>query len=313
MLNFVAPASEQQNCAEPLSSICSLISIDPLLILSFHAAERLPHSGNMTKDVQLVSRIAKILGALSEREAASLMEISLAAELPLSTTSRLLDSLEREAFVERDYASKRYCFGSRLLSFVAGSRPRQDLASVLHSIIETLAAETGEDTAIAELRGGHAVVIDRVEGCHALRIIDVINKPEPLYCGAFRKVLLAFQTQEWIDAYLRTTPLVPFTRDTIRTKAELRRELANIREKGFATSFGERLADAAGVAAPIFDQTGHIRAALQLAGPRTRINAKSARRFTEAVKEAGEAATRLLSGRRWNGRSSGRSEAAELV
>ncbi len=267
----------------------------------------------MAKDVQLVSRIASILGALSEREAASLVEISSAAELPLSTTSRLLESLEREGFVERDYASKRYCLGSRLLSFAAGSRPRQDLASVLHSAIETLAEETGEDTGIAELHGKYAVVIDRVEGRHALRIIDVINRPEPLYCGAFRKVLLAFQNDEWIEDYLRATPLVPFTPDTIRSKAELRREIAKIRQQGFATSFGERLADAAGVAAPVFDHTGKIRAAIQLAGPKTRINAKTARRYVEAVKKAGEAATRLLSGRRWNGRSYGRAEQPELA
>lgn len=267
----------------------------------------------MSKDVQLVSRIANILGSLSEREAASLVEISSAADLPLSTTSRLLDSLEREGLVERDYASKRYCLGSRLLSFAAGSRPRQDLASVLHSTIEELAEETGEDTGIAELRGKFAVVIDRVEGRHALRIIDVINRPEPLYCGAFRKVLLAFQSDEWIEDYVRSTPLVSFTPDTIRTKAELRREIARVRQQGFATSFGERLADAAGIAAPVFDQAGKIRVAIQLAGPRTRINTKTARRLSEAVKKAGESATRLLSGRRWNGRSNGQNEAAELV
>jgi DNA-binding IclR family transcriptional regulator len=267
----------------------------------------------MAKDVQLVSRIASILGALSEREAASLVEISSAAELPLSTTSRLLDSLEREGFVERDYASKRYCFGRRLLSFAAGSRPRQDLASVLHPTIDALAEETGEDTGIAELHGKHVVLIDRVEGRHALRIIDVINKPEPLYCGAFRKVLLAFQTDAWIEEYLQKTKLVAFTPDTIRTKAELRREIAKIRRQGFATSFGERLADAAGVAAPIFDQTGRIRAAVQLAGPKTRINAKTVRQYTEAVKKAGEAATRLLCGRRWNGRSYSKDHSAELV
>lgn len=267
----------------------------------------------MAKDVQLVSRISNILAALSEREAASLVEISAAAELPLSTTSRLLDSLEREGLVERDYASKRYCLGSRLLSFAAGSRPRQDLASVLHPTIEALAEETGEDTGIAELRGRHAVVIDRVEGRHALRIIDVINKPEPLYCGAFRKVLLAFQPDEWIEEYIQTTPLVTFTPDTIRTKSELRREIARIRQQGFATSFGERLADAAGVAAPVFDQTGKVRVVVQLAGPRTRINAKTAGRLSDAVKKAGDAATRLLSGRRWNGRSHSQSETAEIV
>ena len=129
------------------------------------------------------------------------------------------------------------------------------MASVLHPTLEALSVETGEDAGIAELHGKHAIVIDRVEGRHALRIIDVINRPEPLYCGAFRKVLLAFQTDDWIAEYLKATPLIAFTENTIRSKTDLRKEITTIRDQGFATSFGERLADASGVASPVSTKT----------------------------------------------------------
>ena len=271
----------------------------------------LPLSGNLAKDVQLVSRIAKILTALSQRDAASLVEISAASGLPLSTTSRLLESLESQALVERDYASKKYCLGTRLLSFSAGARPRKDLASVLHPTLEALSVETGEDAGIDELHGTHAIVIDRVEGRHALRIIDVINRPEPLYCGAFRKVLLAFQTDEWIAEYLKATPLIAFTENTTRSKTDLRKEITTIRDQGFATSFGERLADASGVASPVFDQNGKIRVAIQIAGPISRINRKSVHLYITAVRNAGEAATQLLSGRTWLERSAQKPDLAQ--
>jgi IclR family KDG regulon transcriptional repressor len=270
--------------------------------MRLHNTEGFPLSGSA--DVQLVSRIAGILSALSVRDAGSLVEISSACGLPVSTTSRLLDSLEREGFVERDYASKKYCLGSRLLSFAAGRRPRKDLASVLHPTLEVLSEETGEDAGIAELHGRQAVMIDRVEGHHALRIIDVINRPEPLYCGASRKVLLAFQTDEWIEGYIKEIAFIPFTENTIRSQIELWREITRIRRQGFAKSFGERLVDAAGAAAPIFDHAGTVRAAIHIAGPKTRINAKTAEFYTTAVKKAGETATRLLSGRGWSGRAS---------
>ena len=251
----------------------------------------------MTKDVQVIARIGLILDAIAESEAASLKELSMASGLAVTTTSRLLNSLQREGFVERDHVTKQYWIGRRFLRFAAGSRPRRDIVSVLHCYVEELSAVTGEDTGLAELQGQHAVFIDRVDGMHALRIIDVIGGPEPLYVGAFRKVLLAFQSDDWIENYVRTLNFTKFTPSTICSAIELLAEISRIRKHGYATSFGERIADAAGIAAPVFDHAGHFRAAIQLAGPVTRINKRTAKGFIPAVLSAAERATQTLSGR----------------
>lgn len=261
--------------------------------------EPFPPSGNtMVKDVQVASRIGAILDALSVRESASLVDLSAASGLPVSTTSRLLATLEREAFVERDHFTKKYYLGRRLLSFAASAKPRKDVASVLHPTLEQLSRETGEDAGLAELHGEHAIFIDRVDGCHALRIIDVINRPEPLYCGAFRKLLLAFQPDAWIENYINKTKFVAFTSSTIKTPVSLWKEIESIRRNGFATSFSERVADAAGVAAPAFDHPERVRAAMQIAGPITRVNPTTVERFIDAAKKAGATATQILTGRR---------------
>lgn len=251
----------------------------------------------MSKDVQVIARIGSILDAIGESQAASLKELSDAANLPISTTFRLLSSLQQEGFVERESTTKKYCIGRRFLRLATGARPRRDIASLLHPFLEELSADTGEDTGLAELQGEHGVFIDRVEGAHALRIIDVISGPEPLYVGAFRKVLLAYQPEEWIEAYIGAIKFVKFTPSTLTSQKELRAEIARVRKQGYATSFGEKIADAAGVAAPIFDHAGRFRAALQLAGPITRINKRSVRRFVDAVRSAAEKATQMLEGR----------------
>ena len=54
-------------------------------------------------------------------------------------------------------------------------------------------------------------------------------------------------------------------------------ELKHIRRKGYAVSFGEWVAEASGVAAPIFGAQGEIVAALTISGP--------GQRFTEDVVE----------------------------
>ena len=251
----------------------------------------------MSKDIQVVSRVGALLDVLGQQSTASLKELSIATHLPLSTAARLLNSLSREGFVERDYVTKKYWLGRRFLRFVASARPPGDIASVLHPLLQQLCEDTGEDVGLAELQGHYAVFIDRVESSHPLRIIDVISRPEPLYCGAFRKILLACQPDPWIEEYIASVEFVSYTETTIAGPEPLWAEIRKIRAGGFATSFGERLPDAAGIAAPVFDHANKIRAAIQIAGPAGRINDTTAPGYISAAVQAAQTATRMLSGR----------------
>ena len=60
------------------------------------------------------------------------------------------------------------------------------------------------------------------------------------------------------------------TEKTITNSDQLRSELAEIRQRGFASSFGERQAGAASIAAPVFDHTGAPAAVISICGPADR-------------------------------------------
>jgi DNA-binding IclR family transcriptional regulator len=53
----------------------------------------------------------------------------------------------------------------------------------------------------------------------------------------------------------------------------LRRQLAEIRERGYAVSFGERQEGAGSVAAPVFDREGAVAAVMSVCGPEERFRA----------------------------------------
>jgi len=258
--------------------------------------EMIPPGGNSERDVRVVSRIMALLDALSEHGSSSLKQMSAQSGLAIATTSRLLDSLEHHGLVERERDTKRYQMGRTLFRLAAAGKPRKSLISTLHPLLEWLTAETGEDTGLAQLHGTHAVIIDRVEGGHPLKIIDVIGQPEPLNCGAFRKVMLSYQDDGWIDAYIKTLSFKKYTPKTITSAAGLWREIASIRKLGYATSYGERLRDAGGVAAPVFDFTGNIKAAIQIVMPTMRMTPGATRQCISAVVRAAKEGTVLLGG-----------------
>jgi len=255
--------------------------------------EWLPRYGN----IQVIDRTVRILDVVSQSGGATLSVIGAQTSLPLSTVSRILESLAGHALIERDEDRRTYRLGRRLLAL--SSRVRQQSADLIRfgrPLLEQLAARSGEDAGLSRLQGSHAVIVDRVEGPHHLKIIDVLAKPEPLYCGAFRKVLLAYQSPEWIEKYLGSVKLVRFTPNTLSTKAAVREELERIRQRGFASSFAERLPDAACVAAPVFGVGGEIEAAIFIVVPAARFAENGSPRLAGLVVDAARQLTARLRG-----------------
>jgi DNA-binding IclR family transcriptional regulator len=229
--------------------------------------EELPRYGN----IQVIDRAVRILDIVSRTGGAKLSTIAAQASLPISTVSRILESLAEHALVERDEDGRIYRLGRRLLTLSSGVRQQSaDLIRLGRPLLEQLALRSGEDAGLSRLQGVHAVIVDRVDGPSHLKIIDVLAKPEPLYCGAFRKVLLAYQSSDWIEKYLSSIKLIRFTPSTLSSKAAVRDELKQIHQRGFASSYAERLPDAAGVAAPVFGITDEMEAAVFIVLPTSR-------------------------------------------
>ena len=84
----------------------------------------------------------------------------------------------------------------------------------------------------------------------------------PLHLSAMGKVLLAFGDPDDSGGLDALTPLVTPTRRSISTVAALRRELDDVRARGWATASRETSPDQLTVAIPVFDDDGRIYAAL---------------------------------------------------
>jgi DNA-binding IclR family transcriptional regulator len=117
--------------------------------------------------------------------------------------------------------------------------------------------------------------------------------PYPLHAGGSSKAFLAFLPDSEVDAYLDRHPLQPLTDKTVTDPAKLRKELAAIRKRGYATSLGERQAGAASIAAPVFDHDGHVVAVLSVAGPAARFKPESSGNAQELVAAAARISEQL--------------------
>ncbi|MDQ6671182.1 MAG: IclR family transcriptional regulator [Chloroflexota bacterium] len=200
----------------------------------------------------------------------SLTELSRHLDLSKSCVHALLASLERGGFVSRDARPGKYGLGPRVLQLASLRLEQSTVRSLARPILERLAHQLRETVFLGILDGDQAIYADRIESRKRLRVAGEIGRPVPLHATALGKTLLAFSSEERIACEL-ARPLKAYTCHTLVDPDRVRDELVQIRAQGVAISRGEHDEFTAGVAAPVYDQSGALVAGITIAGPLGRL------------------------------------------
>lgn len=215
---------------------------------------------------------------LGVREAARLINLS------SSTTGRLLAALKECGVLSQNPTTHLYSLGGKVLSWAGVYTASLDVRNKALPALEELWRNTQETISLYVLEGNERVCVERMESPQNVRIVARVGRRLPLYAGSAGKVFLAFLPPARRDQILDETRFEPLTPRTIVNRFELLTELEKIRQQGYAVSYGEWILDAAGVAAPIFDQHGEIAAALTISGPAQRFTAEKVAEYSCEVK-----------------------------
>ncbi|WP_345067778.1 IclR family transcriptional regulator [Leifsonia kafniensis] len=198
----------------------------------------------------LLERGMEILGCFDAGHTAlTLTQIAQLTGLPLSTCHRITTTLCNGGFLSRG-SDRRFRVGTRLWT-IAQQAPLND--RLRESALPTLARlyeETGENVTLAVLDRGQALYVDRLVGERSVPTVIRGGGHLPLHTTGVGKVLLAAQTDAAIEAYLSH----PLPRPTLRSITDpdaLRRDLAEVRERGYAITRQEMSAGSGSVAVPI--------------------------------------------------------------
>ncbi|WP_280384150.1 IclR family transcriptional regulator [Nocardia wallacei] len=227
-------------------------------------------------------RALDILQLFSEdRLVLSGAEISQQLGVARSTAYRYLQTLVSTGFMED--APGGFRLGPRIFQLARLARAGIGLSEISLPVMRELARQTGE-TALLTRRSGHVVVcLERVEASRPVRLSYDRGQVLPINAGAAAEVLLAWASSEEIDAVLAEAPLRRFTPKTLVDPRRLNKRLAEIRKAGFAVSRSELDENVVGVAAPIRDSTGAVRAAVSIAALAARLPAEDTRRAADQV------------------------------
>ncbi|HSK21786.1 MAG TPA: IclR family transcriptional regulator [Egicoccus sp.] len=219
--------------------------------------------------ISSVERAADVLTLFTRVDRPDLGVTEIASELGLSkaVVHRILTTLASKGLVEADETTRRYRLGPVALSLGVAYVDRIDLRSLALPVLRQL-SETTFETATLSLRyGWERMYVDQITPEREVKMTVPLGRAFPLHTGSSSKAFLAFLPDDEIERFLGQHDLVALTEHTITDAETLRRELGEVRARGFAVSYGERQAGAGSVAAPVFDHRGHPVAVLSVCGP----------------------------------------------
>jgi IclR family acetate operon transcriptional repressor len=243
---------------------------------------------------QAVLRALRLLKAFSaERPERSLAELSGAAGLNKTTTYRLLTALLSEGLVARAADGEAFRLGPEAVALGSRAQGSGDLRAAARAELAALAAETRETATLEVLVGRDVLILDEVVGSHVVATVPSVGTRWPAHATSTGKTLLAHLPGPALEALLREPFPAPTPR-TITDPASLRRELARVRERGYAVSAEELEPGFVAVGAPVRAADGAVVAAISLGGPKVRLTSEEVAGYTRRLPAvAGRIAARL--------------------
>lgn len=231
-------------------------------------AETPDEGGQIIAAVQRAADVL-LLFTKGDRPTLGVSEISRELGYSKAVVHRILNSLRSRELVIIDEETRRYSLGPSAVGLGLTYLEGVDVREVARPTLRKLSEATEETATLSVRTGIERIYIDQVTPPREVKMEVNLGQPFPLHAGASSKAILAFLPESERDQYLRGH-LAKLTSVTQVDKDELRAELAEIRERGYAMSFGERREGAASVAVPIRDHEGYPIAAMSVCGPMER-------------------------------------------
>jgi IclR family transcriptional regulator, acetate operon repressor len=225
-----------------------------------------------------VDNALRILSMFRDRDRVRIAEASKALGVAPSTASRVMAMLQYHGFVTQDPETRAYVAGPGIVDIAFGAMRRMHDHRHVRRHLEQLVRETTETVHYVVLSGAQAVFLDGVESQRPVKTTLRLGERRHAHCVSGGKTMLAALRREELHRVYPSPRLPRCTDRTIRTRADLEKELARVREQGYATSVQESEPDIAAVAMNVLDGRGDPTGAIAISMPMIR--------YTEATLEA---------------------------
>lgn len=194
-------------------------------------------------------------------------DIALKVNLPVSSTHRIIQSLEFEGLLLQNPENKKYRLGTKFLSLAGKCQCYQKYFDIATTLVNELGQLTCETVNLAISSCDSTIHILRTESPHILRPTFPMNMPFPAYCTAVGRIFLSELSeagQRWV--YANNADEIDMTEE------QFLQMLSEVSRCGYALDDESFSAGLRCVAAPIRLSNGRAIFALSISAPCVRMD-----------------------------------------
>jgi DNA-binding IclR family transcriptional regulator len=222
-----------------------------------------------------VSRVALILETIAQSDdGVRLADLMTVLDAPKSSVHALVKGLVATGYVEEGVGG--YRLGPAVDLLLRPGRP--SVRGAAREALGRLQRACDETSMLCMLVGDSVVYVDLVESTQLIRYAAPLNTRRPIYPTSSGKCFLAYFSDKRRDSYLAANV------SHARVSA-IHKELAAVRNQGYALNRGETVPDVFAIASPVL-VSGSVAACLAVAGPRQRMESKLDQVASHLVEEA---------------------------
>lgn len=240
-----------------------------------------------------MTRTLQILERLAAHRKINLERLSEEAQIPKPTLLRFLATLVDLGYVSRD-TNDQYSLTLRMFSVGAKGLSHMDLAQDARPHAESLRSRLRETVHMGVQDDDMAMYILKIESEYTIRMYSRVGKRIPLYCTAIGKVLFADMEETKQHQFLEQLELIPYTRNTIIDRDQLKSELQQIALQDFSEDLEEYEEGVRCIAAPIRDYTRRVIAGLSVSWPLFRFEIERRDEYIHAITACAQTISSLL-------------------
>ena len=226
----------------------------------------------MSESIRAVERALDVLLSFS-RETPELTMTQIAERVGIhkSTIHRLLATLEKKRFVQRDPVTGIYRLGIRLLQMAYLTLEHNDLRRLAAPFLRRLCDQHQENIDLSVLDDADVVYLNMLESPQRVKLAAAVGQRLPAFATASGKAILAYMPDETVRRILERG-MPQYTLHTLRSPEAFFENMRQVRMQGFAVSEQEFEEGINAVAAPILDLCDRPIAAVAVAGPAYRLS-----------------------------------------
>ena len=250
-----------------------------------------------TGQVQSLCRALSLLNVIAEEDRGMTMtDIAQRASLPLSTTHRLLTTLQHERYVRFDNEQSLWMMGVQ--AFIIGNAfvRSRDIIATSRPFMMALMEKSGETVNLAVADQGECIYLAQVECRQMMRVQAKPGSRVPMHSSAVGKALLSAMPEAKARKFLVMRELERGTDKTVVDLKVLCSEIEGVRRDGYGFDDEEHCIGLRCVASVIYDEFGEPMAAVSLSGPLARIGDDRFPVLGAMVKETAHAITAAMGG-----------------